>query len=157
MSWAASTTGNIGCGGITGATPLSLVRAWINDTAMKLGSPLLADAIPEHRPGPRLVIGQSTNADTAQLQLVDLLHRRPGGAGEVNTNEPKPFPDKAEVALEYPDKLHADVPILSALFDFSLISEWKMFPFYRGCLNSLISGRPCVWSPPAFFLRHGED
>jgi hypothetical protein len=41
VSWASSAAqGGIGCGGLTGVTPLGLAREWIADTAMKLGARL---------------------------------------------------------------------------------------------------------------------
>jgi secreted trypsin-like serine protease len=40
ISWTTAPNLDDGCGGITGATPLELYRAWIADTAKKLGSPL---------------------------------------------------------------------------------------------------------------------
>ena len=40
VSWAASASGTVGCGGVTGATPIAVVRPWITETAKKLRSPL---------------------------------------------------------------------------------------------------------------------
>jgi hypothetical protein len=40
VSWAASVSGNPGCGGVTGATPIAPVRTWIVETSKLLGSPL---------------------------------------------------------------------------------------------------------------------
>jgi hypothetical protein len=39
VSWSTGPN-DAGCGGLTGVTPLGLVREWIRDTAAKLGSPL---------------------------------------------------------------------------------------------------------------------
>ena len=39
VSWSTGPN-DAGCGGLTGVTPLGLVRGWISDTAAKLGSPL---------------------------------------------------------------------------------------------------------------------
>jgi secreted trypsin-like serine protease len=39
-SWATAAQGGGGCGGLTGVTPLALVRDWIAETAAKLGTPL---------------------------------------------------------------------------------------------------------------------
>ena len=38
VSWAATVSGNPGCGGLTGATPIAPVRQWIDETARLLGS-----------------------------------------------------------------------------------------------------------------------
>ncbi len=40
ISWSTGPSLSEGCGGMTGITPLSLHRAWVFDTAAKLGSPL---------------------------------------------------------------------------------------------------------------------
>jgi secreted trypsin-like serine protease len=40
ISWATAPNNEDGCGGLTGLTPLLLYRAWIVETARKLGSPL---------------------------------------------------------------------------------------------------------------------
>jgi hypothetical protein len=40
VSWSTGPKLGDGCGGLTGVTPLSRYRAWIVDTARKLGSPL---------------------------------------------------------------------------------------------------------------------
>jgi secreted trypsin-like serine protease len=40
VSWGVNVSGNPGCGGVTGATPIALVRPWIAETAKRLGSPL---------------------------------------------------------------------------------------------------------------------
>jgi secreted trypsin-like serine protease len=40
VSWSTGPNLTDGCGGLTGVTPLSLYRAWIVETARKLGSPL---------------------------------------------------------------------------------------------------------------------
>ena len=40
VSWGVTVSGNPGCGGVTGATPIALVRPWITETAKRLGSPL---------------------------------------------------------------------------------------------------------------------
>jgi secreted trypsin-like serine protease len=40
VSWSTGPNNSEGCGGLTGVTPLSLYRAWIVETARKLGSPL---------------------------------------------------------------------------------------------------------------------
>jgi V8-like Glu-specific endopeptidase len=40
VSWSTGPANTAGCGGLTGVTPLTLHRAWIEDTARKLGSPL---------------------------------------------------------------------------------------------------------------------
>jgi secreted trypsin-like serine protease len=40
VSWSTAARDNEGCGGLTGVTPLLNYRAWILDTARKLGSPL---------------------------------------------------------------------------------------------------------------------
>jgi len=40
VSWSTGPKASDGCGGLTGVTPLSLYRAWIVETARKLGSPL---------------------------------------------------------------------------------------------------------------------
>jgi Trypsin len=40
VSWATAAQGGAGCGGLTGVTPLGLARAWIAETAAKLGSPM---------------------------------------------------------------------------------------------------------------------
>src|SRR5262245_58109366 len=40
VSWSTGPNASAGCGGLTGVTPLELYRAWIVDTAAKLGSPL---------------------------------------------------------------------------------------------------------------------
>jgi hypothetical protein len=37
VSWAAGPNNTDGCGGVTGATPIEIYRAWIVDTARKLG------------------------------------------------------------------------------------------------------------------------
>jgi secreted trypsin-like serine protease len=50
VSWGASASGTTGCGGITGATPLPLVRNWISETAKKLGSPLVASTVGTGQP-----------------------------------------------------------------------------------------------------------
>lgn len=41
VSWSTGPSQSEGCGGMTGVTPLSLHRAWIIDTATKLGSSLV--------------------------------------------------------------------------------------------------------------------
>lgn len=41
ISWTTGPKLGEGCGGLTGVTPLELHLSWINDTARKLGSPLL--------------------------------------------------------------------------------------------------------------------
>ena len=41
VSWSTGPGNSAGCGGLTGVTPLALYRAWIVETARKLGSPLL--------------------------------------------------------------------------------------------------------------------
>jgi hypothetical protein len=40
VSWSTGPGGNDGCGGLTGATPLTLYRGWILRQAARLGSPL---------------------------------------------------------------------------------------------------------------------
>ncbi|MGD9845794.1 MAG: trypsin-like serine protease [Variibacter sp.] len=40
VSWSTGAKNAAGCGGLTGVTPLARYRAWIVDTARKLGSPL---------------------------------------------------------------------------------------------------------------------
>lgn len=40
ISWSTGPSLSEGCGGMTGITPLSLHRAWITETATKLGSPI---------------------------------------------------------------------------------------------------------------------
>ena len=40
VSWSTGPAGSAGCGGLTGVTPLTLHRAWIEQTARGLGSPL---------------------------------------------------------------------------------------------------------------------
>ena len=40
VSWSTGTLNSVGCGGLTGVTPLALYRDWIFETACKLGSPL---------------------------------------------------------------------------------------------------------------------
>jgi len=40
VSWSTGPANSAGCGGLTGVTPLVLNRAWIEETARKLGSPL---------------------------------------------------------------------------------------------------------------------
>jgi hypothetical protein len=40
VSWSTGPANSAGCGGLTGLTPLTLHRAWIEETARKLGSPL---------------------------------------------------------------------------------------------------------------------
>ena len=40
VSWSTGPANTAGCGGLTGVTPLTLHRAWIEETARKLGSPL---------------------------------------------------------------------------------------------------------------------
>ena len=40
VSWSTGPANSAGCGGLTGVTPLTLHRAWIEETARKLGSPL---------------------------------------------------------------------------------------------------------------------
>jgi secreted trypsin-like serine protease len=40
VSWSTGPANSEGCGGLTGVTPLTLHRAWIDETARKLGSPL---------------------------------------------------------------------------------------------------------------------
>jgi secreted trypsin-like serine protease len=40
VSWSTASNDEEGCGGLTGVTPLTLYRAWIEETAKKLGSPL---------------------------------------------------------------------------------------------------------------------
>jgi secreted trypsin-like serine protease len=40
VSWAANTSGTPGCGAVTGATTIALVRPWLAETAAKLGTPL---------------------------------------------------------------------------------------------------------------------
>jgi trypsin len=40
VSWSTGPNNAGGCGGLTGVTPLALYRAWIVETARKLGSPL---------------------------------------------------------------------------------------------------------------------
>jgi secreted trypsin-like serine protease len=40
VSWSTGPNMTAGCGGLTGVTPLTLYRAWILETARKLGSPL---------------------------------------------------------------------------------------------------------------------
>lgn len=40
VSWSTAAGNELGCGGLTGVTPLSLYYPWIADTAKKLGSPL---------------------------------------------------------------------------------------------------------------------
>jgi secreted trypsin-like serine protease len=40
VSWSTGPGNSAGCGGLTGITPLTRYRAWIVDTARKLGSPL---------------------------------------------------------------------------------------------------------------------
>ena len=40
VSWSTGPNLSDGCGGMTGVTPLTLYRAWIVDTARRLGSPL---------------------------------------------------------------------------------------------------------------------
>jgi hypothetical protein len=54
VSWATSANGSMGCGGLTGATPLPLVRPWIAETARKLGSQLIARTAPGEPPPARL-------------------------------------------------------------------------------------------------------
>jgi secreted trypsin-like serine protease len=46
VSWAAGPNKTKGCGGITGATPLSPYRQWIEETVTKLGGLPGADAVP---------------------------------------------------------------------------------------------------------------
>jgi len=41
VSWTTAAGNEEGCGGLTGVTPLLLYRAWIVDTAAKLGSPIV--------------------------------------------------------------------------------------------------------------------
>jgi secreted trypsin-like serine protease len=57
VSWAASASGTAGCGGVTGATPIAVVRPWITETAKKLGSPL--EALSEPREGPQAGQGRT--------------------------------------------------------------------------------------------------
>ena len=40
VSWSTGTANSAGCGGLTGVTPLTLHRGWIEETARRLGSPL---------------------------------------------------------------------------------------------------------------------
>jgi len=40
VSWSTGPRGSAGCGGLTGVTPLALHRAWIIETARKMGSPV---------------------------------------------------------------------------------------------------------------------
>ncbi len=40
VSWSTGPNASAGCGGLTGVTPLSLYRAWLVETARKLGSPV---------------------------------------------------------------------------------------------------------------------
>jgi hypothetical protein len=40
VSWSTGPAGSAGCGGLTGVTPLSLHRAWIVETARRMGSPI---------------------------------------------------------------------------------------------------------------------
>jgi secreted trypsin-like serine protease len=40
VSWSTGPGGAAGCGGLTGVTPIELYRAWIVETAKKMGSPL---------------------------------------------------------------------------------------------------------------------
>ncbi len=40
VSWSTGPNNSAGCGGLTGVTPIALYRAWIVDTARRLGSPL---------------------------------------------------------------------------------------------------------------------
>lgn len=40
MSWSTGPSGESGCGGLTGVTPLELYRRWIEEQALKMGSPL---------------------------------------------------------------------------------------------------------------------
>jgi len=40
VSWSTGPNMEAGCGGMTGVTPIALYRAWIVDTARRLGSPL---------------------------------------------------------------------------------------------------------------------
>jgi len=40
VSWSTAPNDEEGCGGLTGVTPLTLYRGWIEDTARKLGAPL---------------------------------------------------------------------------------------------------------------------
>jgi hypothetical protein len=40
VSWSTGPAGSAGCGGLTGLTPLVSHRAWITETAQRLGSPL---------------------------------------------------------------------------------------------------------------------
>jgi secreted trypsin-like serine protease len=46
VSWSAGPNKTKGCGGITGATPLSPYRQWIEETVTKLGGLPGADAAP---------------------------------------------------------------------------------------------------------------
>jgi secreted trypsin-like serine protease len=46
VSWAAGPNKTKGCGGITGATPLSPYRQWIEETVTKWGGMPGADAAP---------------------------------------------------------------------------------------------------------------
>jgi hypothetical protein len=40
VSWSTGPAGSAGCGGLTGVTPLASHRAWILETAQRLGSAL---------------------------------------------------------------------------------------------------------------------
>jgi hypothetical protein len=40
VSWSTGPNNSAGCGGLTGVTPLARYRAWIIETARKLGSAL---------------------------------------------------------------------------------------------------------------------
>jgi secreted trypsin-like serine protease len=40
VSWSTGANGSAGCGGMTGATPLTLYRDWIVQTARQWGLPL---------------------------------------------------------------------------------------------------------------------
>jgi hypothetical protein len=40
VSWSTGPNNSVGCGGLTGVTPLARYRGWIVETARKLGSPL---------------------------------------------------------------------------------------------------------------------
>jgi secreted trypsin-like serine protease len=41
VSWSTGPKLTAGCGGLTGVTPLSLYRPWIEKTAQTLGTPLV--------------------------------------------------------------------------------------------------------------------
>jgi hypothetical protein len=60
VSWATSAGGMVGCGGMTGATPVSSLRPWISDTAERLGSALVARVPGEGKPARQTARAQSS-------------------------------------------------------------------------------------------------